>query len=245
VRRAAAIGFAALVLVALPDSARSDQAKNIAEAAAAAALVGIVCSSVALIAEDEVDKDDFARRGWLVGVAGSSAFETFEDDAESDFQNVLGPDVNLSVDDSIGFNGRVGYRCHRRFSAEVEVEWLDGFSSDLTEPGVDQLAKVDYEPVVVTTNVKGYFLTGRYQPFLLVGAGAMTADTKLREPVGLSFTGLDSESDTAFVMRFGGGIDLYATKNVVVSLEADYVLPLGNLDALDYVTIGWGVQYRF
>jgi opacity protein-like surface antigen len=139
----------------------------------------------------------------------------------------------------------VGYRCHRYFSAEVEVEWLDGFSSDLTQPFVDGLAKVDYEPVVVTTNVKGYFLTGRYQPFLLVGAGAMTADTKLRDPVGLAFTGLDSESENAFVMRFGGGIDLYATKNVVVSLDIDYVLPFANLDALDYVTIGWGVQYRF
>jgi opacity protein-like surface antigen len=220
-------------------------AKNIAEAAAAAALVGVVCSSVALTADDEVDKEDFARRGWFVGVAGSYAINTFEDDAESDFQRVLGPDVNLSVDDSFGFNGRVGYRCHRRFSAEVEVEWLDGFKSDLTQPGFDQLAKVDYEPIVVTTNVKGYLLTGRYQPFLLVGAGAMTADMKLREPVGLAFTGLNSESDTAFVMRFGGGIDLYATENVVLSVDADYVLPLGNLDALDYITIGWGIQYRF
>jgi opacity protein-like surface antigen len=220
-------------------------AKNIAEAAAAAALVGVVCSSVALTADDEVDKEDFARRGWFVGVAGSYAIETFEDEAESDFQTVLGPDVNLSVDDSFGFNGRVGYRCHRRFSAEVEVEWLDGFKSDLTQPGFEQLAKVDYEPIVVTTNVKGYFLTGRYQPFLLVGAGAMTADMKLREPIGLAFTGLHSESDNAFVMRFGGGIDLYATENVVLSVDADYVLPFGNLDALDYITIGWGIQYRF
>jgi opacity protein-like surface antigen len=239
------VGLTVLVFLALPDSARSDMAKNIAEAAAAAALVGVVCSSVALTADDEVDKEDFARRGWFVGVAGSYAIETFEDEAESDFQSVLGPDVNLSVDDSFGFNGRVGYRCHRRFSAEVEVEWLDGFKSDLTQPGFDQLAKVDYEPIVVTTNVKGYFLTGRYQPFLLVGAGAMTADMKLREPIGLAFTGLHSESDTAFVMRFGGGIDLYATENVVLSVDADYVLPLGNLDALDYITIGWGIQYRF
>jgi opacity protein-like surface antigen len=236
------------VFLALPDSARSDTAKTIAEAAAAAVLVSVVCSSIALTAEDEVDKNDFARRGWMVGVAGSYAIETFQDDAESDFQKALGPEgpaVNLSVDNSFGFNGQVGYRCHRRFSAEVQTEWLSGFDADLTQPNVDQLAKVSYEPVVVTANVKGYFLTGRYQPFLLVGAGAMTADTKLRDPVGLAFTGLDSESENAFVMRFGGGIDLYATENVALSLGIDYVLPFGNLDALDYVTIGWGVQYRF
>jgi opacity protein-like surface antigen len=245
VRRAAAIALTVLVLVALPDSARSELAKTIAESAAAAVLVGVVCSSVALTAEEEVDKDDFARRGWLVGVAGSYAIETFQDDAESDFQKVLGPEVNLSVDDSFGFNGQVGYRCHRRFSAEVEVEWLDGFDADLTQPGVDQLANVRFEPVVVTTNVKGFILTGRYQPFLLLGAGAMTADIKLQDPVGLAFTGLNSETENAFALRFGGGIDLYATENVVLNVGVDYVLPFGNLDDLDYITIGWGVQYRF
>ena len=244
-RRAAAIGFAVLVLVAVPDSARSDQAKTIAEAAAAAVLVGVVCASVALTAEDEIDEDDFARRGWMLGVGGSYAVEVFEDDAESDFQKSLGPDPRLSVDNSFGFSGHGGYRCHRRFSAEVEVEWLDGFDADLTQPGVDQLAKVEYDPVVITANVKGYFLTGRYQPFLLLGAGAMTAETKIREPVGLAFTGIDTESDEAFALRFGGGIDLYATENVVVTVDADYVMPFGNLDALDYITIGWGIQYRF
>ncbi len=244
-RQAAAAALAVLVLVALPDSARSDTAKSIVEGAAAAAFLGILCSSVVLTADDEVDKDDFARRGWLVGVGGSYAVESFEDDAESDFQKVLGPDVNLSVDNSFGFNGRVGYRCHRYFSAEVEVEWLDGFSADLTEPGFVQLAKVGSEPIVITANVKGYFLTGRYQPFLLAGAGVMTADVKLRDTVGLGFTGLESKSENEFAMRFGGGIDLYATKHVVVSLEADYVLPVGNLDTLDYITVTWGLQYRF
>ena len=244
-RQAAAVGLAVLVLVALPDSARSDTAKSIVEGVAAAAFIGIVCSSIAITADDEVDEDDFARRGWLVGLGGSYAIETFEDDAEADFQGELGPDVNLSVDNSFGVNGRVGYRCHQYFSAEVEVEWLDGFSSDLTEPGFTQLADVEFEPVVVTTNLKGYFLTGRYQPFLLAGAGVMTADIKLQNPVGLGFTGLKSESENEFALRFGAGIDLYATKHVVVSIEADYVLPFGDLDALDYITVSWGLQYRF
>jgi opacity protein-like surface antigen len=245
VKRAAAVGFAVLLLVALPDSARSDTAKTIVEAAAGAALIGIVCTSVAITADEEINPEDFARRGWLIGVAGSYAIDTFEDDQESDFQKVLGPPVNLSVDGTFGFNGRVGYRCHERFSAEVQVEWLDGFSGDLKQPNVVQLAKVSYEPVVVTTNVKGYLMTGRYQPFLLAGAGAMVADSKLHDPVGLAFTGLESDSDNAFAMRFGGGIDLYATENIVVTLEADYVLPVGSLSNLDYITIGWGLQYRF
>ena len=244
-RRAAVVGLAVTVFLALPDSARSDTAKTIAEAAAAAALVGVMCSSIALTDEAEIVEDDFARRGWFVGVAGSYAFATFEDDAEDNFAKTLGPAVDLSVDDSAGFNGRVGYRCNRRFAAEVQTEWIDGFDGDLTQPRVDPLANVEFDPIVVTANVKGYLLTGRYQPFLLVGAGAMTADVNIRNPVGLAFTGIDSESENAFAMRFGGGIDLYATENVVVNLEVDYVYPFGNLDDLRYVTIGWGVQYRF
>ena len=244
-RRAAAIGLAALVFMALPDSAHSDTAKTVVESAGAAALLGILCSSIALNSDDEIDKDDFARRGWSVGVAGTYAFQVFEDDAEMDYRKELGPDVNLAVDNSFGFNARVGYRCNARLSAEVEVEWLKGFASDLTEAGFAQLANVDFEPVVGTTNVKAYVLTGRYQPFLLVGAGAMTAHTKVREPVGLGFTSVRSESENAFAMRFGGGIDFYATEQVVVSLEGGYVRPLGKLDALDYVSFRWGIQYRF
>jgi len=239
------IGLAALVFLAHPDSARSDTAKSIAEGAAAGALMGIVCSSVALTSDDEVDPNDFARRGWMIGVAGSYAIETFEDEAERDFQKELGPAVQLSADNAFGFYGRVGYRCHKRFSAEVGVEWLSGFDADLTQPGFVQLGKVEYEPLVVTANAKGYLMTGRYQPFLLVGAGVMTADRKLRDTVGLSPAQADDESDNAFTMRFGGGVDLYATKNVVVTMEAGYVLPFGNLDALDYITVTWGFQYRF
>jgi len=254
VRRAAVVGLAVFALIAHPNSARSDTAKTIAEAAVAGAVMGIVCTSVVLTAEDEVDEDDFARRGWMVGVAGSSAIELFEEDLQADFRRFLEPVggfgmagsvASLPVDNSLGFNGRVGYRCHPRFSAEVEVEWLHGFDADFTQPGFVQLARVEVEPLVVTANAKGYLLTGRYQPFLLVGMGAMSGEIKVRDPVGLAFTGLDSQSENVFAMRFGGGIDLYATKNIVVSLEADYVYPFGNLDELNYVTISWGFQYRF
>ena len=244
-RRAAVVGLAVTVFLALPDSARSDTAKTIAEAAAAAAFVGVMCSSLALTDDAEIVEDDYARRGWLVGVAGSYAFETFEDDAEENFQKSIGPATDFDVDGSFGFNGRVGYRCNRRFAGEVQTEWLDGFEGDLTLPRVDSLADVEIDPITVTANVKGFLLTGRYQPFLLLGAGAMTADVKIRNPVGLAFTGVDSETENAFAMRFGGGIDVYATENAVVSLEVDYVFPFGKLDDLRYVTIGWGVQYRF
>ena len=227
-----------LALAAHPVSARAGDSQTIVEGLATAALTSIVCLSVALTAGEDAEQDEFARRGWLIGVAGSYAIETFE----SDLQDAVGFSVDLSVDNSLGFNGRVGYRCHRWLSAEVEVEWLNGFDSDVSVAGIG-IARIDFEPVVVTANVKGYILTGRYQPFLLVGGGVMTAETKYPDfvPPGVP----RSRTENEFAMRFGGGIDLYATKNVVVTVGADYVLPVSSLSDLDYISIGWGIEYRF
>ena len=243
-RQAIAVGFSVLVLVAFPLSARSGSTSDAYLAGAMSAFfVGMTCWSAAVAEGDNgAGKDDYARRGWLVGVAGSYAIETFKDDAESDFQKILGPTASLSVDNSLGINGRAGYRCHRWFSAEVEVEWLNGFEADLSVASFSN-TEIDVEPLVVTANVKGYFLTGRYQPFLLVGAGGMTAEAKVKSTVPLLLSA--TERANGFAMRFGGGIDLYATKHVVVSVGADYVLPFGDLKDLDYISIGWGIEYRF
>jgi opacity protein-like surface antigen len=237
-------------LLGAPRDANSgDTTKGILQAAGLGAVMGGACIAVAALGdESDTVEDGYARRGWLVGAGGSYVFETFEDEAESDFQWALEPrptvsTVSFSADDSFGVNGRAGYRCHRRFSAEVELEWLDGFEGELFDSTLGKIATFEAEPWVFTFNTKGYLLTGRYQPFLLLGAGVMTADFETRDTQALGLA--DSFHQTNFVMRFGGGIDLYATKHVVVSVEADYVLPFGNLDPLDYLSIGLGFQYRF
>jgi hypothetical protein len=38
---------------------------------------------------------------------------------------------------------------------------------------------------------------------------------------------------------------VFATENVVLNLGFDYVLPLGDVENLDYLSIGWGLEYRF
>ena len=48
-----------------------------------------------------------------------------------------------------------------------------------------------------------------------------------------------------FAARFGGGIDFYVTRNIMVTAEVAYVLPTGQLDDLDQLQIGGALQYRF
>jgi opacity protein-like surface antigen len=201
--------------------------------------------------------------------------------------------VDLDPGLSIGVTGRVGYRFHPHLSAELQAEWLDGFDSYISvyklvehkpatnipwatggTPAKDvelkdpEFAAIAVNPWVITGNVKGYLLTGRWQPFLLAGAGLMTAKVSLElndllgkdppgeEPLGSEFRRRMSESDrftgaaesvrsTGFAARFGAGIDAYATENFVFTLGADYVFPTGDVKDFDYISVVWGVQYRF
>ncbi len=53
----------------------------------------------------------------------------------------------------------------------------------------------------------------------------MHVDAKDKLSLGLRAKGED------FAARFGGGVDLYLNRNFVVALDADYVLPTGDLDS--------------
>jgi opacity protein-like surface antigen len=187
---------------------------------ASALAMTAICAALALGSGDDAEGGEgYDRKGWLVGLGGS-----------------YGNPLDSDVDDSFGVNGAAGYRCHARLSAEAQVEWLDGFGGD-----ADNVRNGDFEPLTVTANARGYILTGRFQPFLLVGLGGMTVDEDGRDRSGLS----KSESRADFVMRFGGGLDFYATKNVVLNVGVGYVYPFGDVSDFDYLSVRWGLQCRF
>jgi opacity protein-like surface antigen len=90
-------------------------------------------------------------------------------------------------------------------------------------------------------NAKGYPTapwTGRFQPFAMVGIAWMW-DRR----TGSAINGSDESG--AFVSRYGGGIDIYVTDNIVLTAESAWVLPSGQLSDLNQVQVGGAVQYRF
>ncbi len=164
------------------------------------------------------ESSEFARKGFYIGAGGIYALENFSD---------TGP---LSFKDSEGYNFRLGYRLHPHMAIEAEGERAIGF--DLKQ------ASLDIETWAATLNGKFFALTGQFQPFALFGVGSMTAtaDSKLLQS---NIT----ETDVAF--RFGGGADVYVTQNWLVNFEVSYVAPRGDVEDLDYVSLGAGIQYRF
>ncbi len=137
-----------------------------------------------------------------------------------DFEN-LGA---RSADDSLGMKLRLGYRCSPHLGWEFDYEWAESF--DVSDGS-------DVDLWALMSNAKWYPLTGRVQPFLVAGVGIVTADP---ETVGRG---------TDIGLRFGTGIDVYLTGNWALTLDGSYVVPTAKVKDRRYVSVGWGLLYRF
>jgi hypothetical protein len=203
-----------------------------AGAACAFMAMTLVCVSSLALAQE-----DYSRMGCYLGLAGTVAFPLGSEDA---FEGP--PGVSADVDDSLGLHARGG--CRGKWAGgEVHFEWLDGF--DVEADGLD----VKIGGWALTVDGKLYPLAGlesklpalarRFQPFATIGFGYLTFDLPPLPPGVL-------EDDWDFAGRFGGGLDVYVTRNVVINVDATYVLPVSSpLDDLDYVSVGWGLLFRF
>jgi opacity protein-like surface antigen len=164
-------------------------------------------------------QDDFGRMGPYLGLAGSvGIFPELDDDLD---------DIGGDVEAGLGLNARAGYRVHPHFAAEAEFEWVN---ADIEVSGNDA---GDFDTFIGTVNGKAFLLTERFQPFAMIGLG------------GLGVRGDGDSGDSGFAARFGGGIDVYITRNFYGAVDASYVLPAGDVDDFDMVSIGWGFGYRF
>jgi len=178
---------------------------------------------------------DYARIGGYVGVSVIGGSYTRFDDELEDQLAAIGYIVSSDTDEVVGFNLYGGYRIHPHFAFEAEFEMLPNADQDIS--GLGKIAELD--TWALTGNVKAFLLKGRTQPYALFGIGVMEADLEDSVGVGLDVT------ETDFAMRFGGGFDFYFTEKILGSIGVDYVLPTGDVEYLDYVSFGAGIQYRF
>lgn len=287
-KKAAVVGLAGLMLGVSPAAAGSSgDGETVAlTMVGGGAFMSIGCMAIALLTRDDEDAEEgYDRRGFYAALSGSYARENFSD---STVVNLIDGKLqdNLRLlrgtptpgdpgrytfsladvdDDSFGVTGRGGYRCHPNVSAELQFEWLDNFDGTIAENGMPmndtaRRFELELESLVFTTNVKGHLMTGRYQPFVLLGLGFMRMESKTRDvspaalprppgcPADLSiscFSAQARERITKVAARFGGGLDFYLTENVVVSAEGSYLMPTGKLSGLDYYSFSLGLQYRF
>ena len=171
--------------------------------------------------EAEDEESPYDRDGWYVGLGGGYTKELFQ---------------NGNAGDGGFMQVRAGYHFLRFAALEAQFEYSPRFKGKSGD-----FAGVDVATFATWLNIKGYPVapwTGFIQPFGMIGLGWMW-----ERLTGSAIN--NSVEEGGFAARFGGGIDFYVTRNIVLTAEVAYVLPTGQLDDLDQLQIGGALQYRF
>jgi opacity protein-like surface antigen len=201
---------------------------------------------------EEDEQVDYARTGLYLGVAGTLAMLQGDTGWEGDDGVFAQLEYENGIRrlDNLGLQAWLGFRATPRVAVELHFDWTESFDFTVAQateiPDSDPLAfQVEnlfdgtFETFLLDANFKVYLLTGCVQPFLGGGLGYFRVDRN--DPGDQGFDG----SDWDFAIRLSWGLDLYATENIVVSLDSAYVRPTSDLDDFDYFSVGWGLQYRF
>lgn len=200
----------------------------------------VVCAAFLGVPAPGAQAEDYARNGWF----GRAGYAVGFDDTSviGDAASLVGATSNVGTNH--GFDLGAGYRAHPNLAFEVQFEWLAASDITLSNPVLPSpsgtVGSLGFWSS--TVNLKNYLLTGRIQPFALLGIGGGMADVSLNSPVaGLGSSSFDVGG---FVARFGGGVEGYVTERFALFANGSYLLTAGDLDGNNYGTVSVGLIYR-
>ena len=208
-----------------------------------------------------VDDDPYDRPGLYLGLSGVYSHNLFDQEIEDFLSDELAQDIRVDVDDSKGINARLGYRALSWFAAELQYEWIDSYEVEgsVVLGGSPVGGKLyDIGGHTLTLNTKWIVPFWRIQPYLLLGAGYSFYDVD-RGPLAGAVEAFDNDIEisdggqSGFAGRGGLGLDIYLSRNIVLSTEATALLTTDDFDAPDegaidnlyYLSVSAGLQYRF
>lgn len=176
-------------------------------------------------------EDDYAKTGSYAGGGFALGFDAFKGGgaSEDDFST------------AVGLDAWVGYRLLPNVAIEAQFEVLGHFDEGSTTTTV----------LTFMGNIKGFFFTGRIQPYGVVGVGGVhVRPDKLRFGNGnCSLPGSKStdckDSGTGFAARIGAGVDYWLTPQISLGASYSYVLTTGGAKGRDYQNLVMAAQYRF
>lgn len=222
--------------------------------------------------------DDYVRESWYIQIAFAHAAERkLEDAITNNLDRAVAPPPSLFLPDPNSVNtGRpygapgqlisigpvdvsssngVDIRAGRRLAANLAVEAQFEYQKFDTEIG--NWGDISTDTYAFTINLKVPVLTGRVQPYALLGGGFMYANPDSPFPVEDILASRNSSDITKYkeivnarnfgsLFRLGGGVDIYLNHNVYVTTEATWVTSQGNdVDDIKYLSFALGLGYRF
>ena len=133
-----------------------------------------------------------------------------------------------------------GFRFNRWLAAEVGGEWAARF-------------QYDQGSGPITCRGEGGGASSRFTAWQVSGGGRAYATQSLIQPFALAHAGFIQTRDsgggrscmgTGFMTRIGGGVDVFVTNGLAVSLLGAYVWPMtGKSVDHDYISFGLGLTW--
>jgi opacity protein-like surface antigen len=221
-------------------------------------VTSFVTALLAVVAEPAscAEESPFAEPGGFVRIGLNLGFQNFEwlrdENAHLDANgqapqppNGRGFIINeYSTTNFIGFSAAGGYRVTGRIALEAAFDW---FRADLytdasnisspSEPVRFKLIRDELRVWAATVDTRLYGLKGRFQPYLLVGIGALGTTPVDRHG--------ELERAAGFTSRFGAGIETYVTEWLGVDVGISYFLTTGDTRHSDLAQFGVSVVHHF
>jgi len=195
-------------------------------------------SLLAGAAAAESPRPGYDRAGWYLGLAAFYAISDFDlSTSELDVVPPQPPDTNPRFGDSGGVDFRAGYRPLSRWAFEFDYQWQAGYDSKRSI--IDPPLEIDTH--LLSLNAKWFALTGRWQPYALLGASLLIinneiVDSAFKKPWDI---------DVGFAPRFGAGVDFWIDEHWALTLEGTYMVSVGEYEGANMGSAGVGFQYRF
>ena len=143
--------------------------------------------------------------------------------------------VDSDVKNAEGISAVFGKRPWEYLAIEMQFEYADGFQFFDTDGD-----HFDLKVYTATLNAKIFplhdwlasFNEGRLQPHLLGGLGLMVSHD------------LDIDTGASLAFRMGGGLDYFINNRWAFNVKSTYMLPVGLLKGLRYITTTVGFSYQ-
>jgi opacity protein-like surface antigen len=181
--------------------------------------------------QGESESPDFARPGFYVGLGATLAVQNFDLDEAEDTAK-----ANIDVEDTApGLDVRAGYRFHPNIAAELHYQTWAEFGFEVEGDGTQESQINTWS---LMANLKAFPLTGRIQPYGLLGLGALRVGLDDDFDLGIP------SNDTNFCGRLGFGLDFYLAEHSLIYFESSYLLTTGGGDTFDLIPLTVGIQYR-
>lgn len=169
----------------------------------------------------EEENNDPARSGPMLGFGATYAHGNFDQSG-------------IDERDSGGYNAHVGYRFNRWVATDVHVERYQKFNID--DSSGSDVGEINGWALGLDGKV--YALPGRFQPFGVIGLNYLNMETTN------SSASNTHKTDDGPALRFGAGLDVYATSKFIVTTDVSYMLGLSDVHDLDMVLVSLGFLFR-